>query len=55
MLFQSEAQFLENYGGRASEIPTRFKNGQMEENSIWDKLSRIFTFGCIETSHNAKK
>lgn len=55
MIFQSEAQFLDNYGARRSERPMRLKNGQIEENSIWDKLSRIFTFGCIETSHNNKQ
>ncbi len=60
MMFQSEAQFLDNYGqGRKSEMPLgRFnQNGTAdgEDNTIWDKLSKIFTFGCIETSHNNKR
>lgn len=52
MMFQSEAQFLDNYGER----PIGRFNGQQsnQENTMWDKLSKIFTFGCIETSHNNK-
>lgn len=51
MMFQSEAQFLDNYGERPI---GRFNGQSNQENTMWDKLSKIFTFGCIETSHNNK-
>ena len=50
MILQSEAQFLDSYG-RRSERRMGHSNTS-EGNSMWDKLSRIFSFGCIETSHN---
>jgi len=52
MMFQSEAQFLDNYGERPIGRFNTQQNNQ--ENTMWDKLSKIFTFGCIETSHNNK-
>lgn len=52
MILESEKQFLNNYG-RRTEIDRRsVPGGNVQEESMWDKLSRIFTFGCIETSHN---
>ena len=52
MILESEKQFLDNYG-RRTEIERRtMHGGVVQEESMWDKLSRIFTFGCIETSHN---
>jgi len=56
MMFQSEAQFLNNYGGRRTVNDGRHFTGRpaAEESSMWDKLSRIFTFGCIEANHNSK-
>lgn len=50
MILQSEAQFMDQ--GRRTEHRQRQYGGQAEENSVWDTLSRIFSFGCIETNHN---
>ena len=55
MMFQSEAQFLDNYGRHTEQVRGRFANQQGSDDSVWDKLSRIFTFGCIETNHNNRK
>ena len=64
MMYQSEAQFLDGYGGRGRLGGGRFSEGAQnryfgnktggEGDSMWDKLSRLFTFGCIETNHNYK-
>ena len=51
MILQSEAQFLDSYG-RRSERRMRHSANNEGDGSLWDKLSRIFSFGCIETSHN---
>ena len=51
MILQSEAQFLDNYG-RKTEVQRRTYSHATEPDSLWDKLSRIFTFGCIEANHN---
>lgn len=47
MLLQSESQFMKDDNRRDSH-----RDNLNEDNTIWDKLSRIFTFGCIETNHN---
>ena len=52
MILQSEAQFANNLGRRSARTHFNPNASASEENSIWEKLSRIFTFGCIETSHN---
>lgn len=54
MMFQSEAQFLDNYARHSEQVRGRFAQ-QGGDDSVWDKLSRIFTFGCIETNHNNRK
>jgi len=44
---------MDNYSRRS--VKPQFNGRITDENTIWDKLSRIFTFGCIETSHNGDK
>ena len=51
MILESEKQFMNDYG-RRTEIERRTLQAPEDSESMWDKLSRIFTFGCIETSHN---
>ena len=51
MILESEKQFMNDYG-RRTEIERRTLQAPEESESMWDKLSRIFTFGCIETSYN---
>jgi len=49
---------LDNYGRHSEKVRGRFDNNQGGgggDDSVWDKLSRIFTFGCIETNHNNRK
>lgn len=50
MILQGEAQFMDQ--GRRTEHQRHFAGHGAEESSVWDTLSRIFTFGCIETNHN---
>ena len=49
LMMQSEKQFIEEYGNRRTKADTN-----ASEESIWDKVSRMFTFGCIETNHNRR-
>ena len=49
LMMHSERQFLDDYA-RGDKRNTSYQS----DNTIWDKLSRIFTFGCIETSHNKR-
>ena len=49
LMMHSERQFLDDYA-RNDKRNTSYQS----DNTIWDKLSRIFTFGCIETSHNKR-
>ena len=56
MMYQREAQFLESYG-RERQTQNQFNGFNQKpepSDSLWDKLGRIFTFGCIETNHNNK-
>ena len=53
LIMRSESQF--NNSGYGNNGSRQVKNYEVpDDNSFWDKLSRIFTFGCIETSHNQK-
>ena len=58
LILQSESQFMDNYGRKTErEIgrQTHYSTRSAGEDSMWDRLTRIFTFGCMETSHNQAK
>lgn len=42
---------MDNYG-RKTEVQRRTYSHATEPDTLWDKFSRIFTFGCIEANHN---
>ena len=55
LIFRSESQFNQAaYGNSGARQSKNYEGNIPDENSFWDKLSRIFTFGCIETSHNKR-
>ena len=43
------AHSQKQWGG---EIPRLADRSQQQQGGWWESLSRIFTFGCVETSHN---
>ena len=52
LMMQSERQFIEEYGRGKGNM--RGGTQPQEEETVWERFSRMFTFGCIETNHNRR-